>query len=286
MWMLVERPAWLLRANESAFRFYDLPLHFHGREASKSGKEAVVNLLAVIPARYASQRFPAKPLAMIGERPMVEWVYRATVGCEVFQQVVVATEDERIADAVKKFGGTVEMTRSDHATGTDRVAEVAARYPDAQVVANVQGDQPFVTAEMLRRLVAPYLAGETPEMTTLACEINDPEIETDPNSVKVVCSRSMHALYFSRSPIPYYRERHDAPVYHHLGLYAFRRDFLQTYTTFAATPLEQCEQLEQLRVLENDGRIRVSLAEKHVLEINTPEDLARAHAFVVPPLGG
>lgn len=236
-----------------------------------------MKILAVIPARFASQRFPGKPLALIGDRPMVQWVYEATSECEVFSQVVVATDDTRIADAVKQFGGKVEMTGSHHQTGTDRVAEVACRYPDADVVVNVQGDQPFVTAEMLRRLVAPYVAGETPDMTTLACQIVDREIEADPNSVKVVCTRSMHALYFSRAPIPHYRQRHDAPVYHHLGLYAFRRDFLQTYTTFAPTPLEQCEQLEQLRVLENDGRIRVSLAEKHVLEINTPDDLVRAH---------
>lgn len=237
-----------------------------------------MNILAVIPARYASQRFPGKPLARIDGRPMIQWVYEATRGSEVFQQVVVATDDERIAEAVRAFGGEVEMTSPRHATGTDRVAEVAARCPEADVVANVQGDQPFVTPEMLRRLVAPYLAGERPDMTTLACEIADSSLEDDPNTVKVVCSRSMRALYFSRASIPHYRERHNAPVYHHLGLYAFRRDFLQTYTTFQPTPLEQCEQLEQLRVLENDGHIRVSLAEKHVLEINTPEDLARAEA--------
>ncbi len=243
-----------------------------------------MKILAVIPARFASQRFPGKPLVKIDGRAMVEWVYAATRACEVFDRVVVATDDERIAYAVQGFGGEVEMTGSQHTTGTDRVAEVATRHPDAEVVVNVQGDQPFVTAEMLRRLVAPYLAGERPEMTTLACRLTDRALEADPNTVKVVCSRTMHALYFSRSPVPHYRQRHDAPVYHHLGLYAFRRDFLQTYTTFSPTPLEQCEQLEQLRVLENDGRIRVSLAEKHVMEINTPEDLDQAHRLLAAGL--
>ena len=247
-----------------------------------------MKILAVIPSRFASQRFPGKPLAMIGDRPMVEWVYEATRSCDVFDDIVVATEDERIVKAVNKFGGHVEMTRADHATGTDRVAEVAGRYPEADIVVNVQGDQPFVTAEMLRQLVAPYLAGERPEMTTLAVPMVDREAEDDPHSVKVVCTRSMHALYFSRSPIPHYRQRHAAPVFHHLGLYAFRRDFLEIYSTLPATPLEQCEQLEQLRVLENDFRIRVSLAEKPVMEINTPEDLELAQrrlkaGELVPP---
>jgi 3-deoxy-manno-octulosonate cytidylyltransferase (CMP-KDO synthetase) len=240
-----------------------------------------VKVLAVIPARHASQRFPGKPLALIDGRPMVQWVYEAARRCEAFDQVVVATDDAGIAAAVAGFGGEAVLTRADHPTGTDRVAEAAARCPDAGVVVNVQGDQPFVTPAMLRQLIGPYARGERPEMTTLACPLS-PSAVADPNTVKVVCDRQMNALYFSRAGIPYYRERRPAPVYHHLGLYAFRRDFLQAYSTLAPTPLEACEQLEQLRVLENGHRIRVCLTEAPVLEVNTPEDLARANALFCP----
>jgi 3-deoxy-manno-octulosonate cytidylyltransferase (CMP-KDO synthetase) len=239
-----------------------------------------MNILAVIPARYASQRFPAKPLALIGNRPMVQWVYEAAIACSQFDAVVVATEDERIANCVRQFGGTVVMTSPDHATGTDRVAEVAQHYSNMDVVVNVQGDQPFVTPEMLSQLVAPYLQGQSPEMTTLGCPLNMQDGYPDSNIVKVLCDRSGHALYFSRSPIPYFRNAGTAPVYHHLGLYAFRRDFLLHYAQLEPTPLEQCEALEQLRVLEYGFKIQVCPTQKMVLEVNTPEDWVNANQFV------
>lgn len=236
-----------------------------------------MKILAVIPARYGSQRFPGKPLVKIGDRPMVQRVYEAAQGCADFAKVVVATDDDRIADCVRQVGGAVEMTHSGHETGTDRVAEVAARYPEMGVVVNVQGDQPFVTAAMLSQLVSPYVRGEKPPMTTLACPL---EFETgygDANTVKVLCDQVGNALYFSRSPIPFLRTPGESlPVYHHLGLYAFERQFLAQYAELAATPLEQCEGLEQLRVLEHGFKIRVCLTEQAVLEINTPEDLEQA----------
>lgn len=237
-----------------------------------------MKLLAVIPARYDSSRFPGKPLVMIGDRPMVQCVYEAAQACSVFSKVVVATDSEKVADCVRGFGGTVEMTRSDHETGTDRVAEVAERYPDMGAIANVQGDQPFVTTEMLLQLVEPYLAGKNPDMTTLACPIDSDSAYADPNTVKVLCDRSHQALYFSRAPIPYYRHQNPAPVYHHLGLYAFRRDFLACYSQLEPTPLEQCEALEQLRVLEHGYRIVVCPTATSILEINTPEDLVKAQS--------
>jgi 3-deoxy-manno-octulosonate cytidylyltransferase (CMP-KDO synthetase) len=239
-----------------------------------------MQILAVIPARYASQRFPGKPLAMIGERPMVQWVYEAAKRTPVFSNVVVATDNESIAACVRGFGGAVEMTRSDHATGTDRVAEVAQRYAEMQVVVNVQGDQPFVTPDMLTRLVAPYVEGASPEMTTLACPLDPATGYTDPNVVKVVCDRHGRALYFSRAPIPYYRQAGPAPVFHHLGLYAFRRDFLLHYAQLAPTPLEHAEALEQLRVLEHGYTIVVCQTPTSVLEINTPEELVQAQSLV------
>lgn len=239
-----------------------------------------IKILAVIPARYQSQRFPGKPLVKIGDRPMIEWVYQAAKSCPAFSQVIVATDDAKIADCVKSFGGEVEMTRSDHPSGTDRVAEVAMRHPKAVAVANVQGDQPFVTASMLTELVSPYLKGETPDMTTLACPLDHQTAYTDPNIVKVICDRHHHALYFSRSPIPFYRNAGEAPVFHHLGLYAFRRDFLTTYSQLTPTPLEHCEGLEQLRVLEHGYKIKVCHTPTSVIEVNTPEDLVKAQSLV------
>ncbi|WNZ43990.1 3-deoxy-manno-octulosonate cytidylyltransferase [Leptolyngbya boryana CZ1] len=235
-----------------------------------------MTILAVIPARYSSSRFPGKPLVQIGTRPMVQWVYEAAKQCPDFTKIVVATENDAIADCVRAFGGDVEMTRSDHETGTDRVAEVAERYPEMQVIVNVQGDQPFVTPQMLRQLVDPYLRGESPAMTTLACPLDLKASYTDPNSVKVICDRHQNALYFSRAAIPYFRNEGIVPVYHHLGLYAFDHNFLSQYAHLTPTPLEQCEGLEQLRVLEHGFQIRVCLTETAVLEINTPEDLEKA----------
>lgn len=239
-----------------------------------------MKILAVIPARYDSQRFPGKPLVMIDDRPMIQWVYAAAKSCPAFSQVIVATDSQVIADCVHNFGGLVEMTRSDHKTGTDRVAEVAKRYPEMGAIANVQGDQPFVTAKMLTELVTPYLQGESPDMTTLACPLEQTTDYSDPNVVKVLCDRYGRALYFSRSPIPYYRNPIPAPVFHHLGLYAFRRDFLTEYAQLTPTPLEHCEGLEQLRVLEHGYSIIVRQTPKAVMEINTPGDLLQAQSLI------
>lgn len=235
-----------------------------------------MSILAVIPARYSSVRFPGKPLADLGGRPMVQWVYEAARSCPEFDAVTVATDDVRIAECVRAFGGEVAMTRSDHLTGSDRVAEVAERCPEFGVVVNLQGDQPFATREMLQALVAPYGAGEDPPMTTLACPVDDPHALADANVVKVVCDRAGNALYFSRSTIPY-----GAPqVLHHMGLYAFTRETVLEFPSFEATPLEQAERLEQLRALEHGVRIRVCRVARPVLEINTPSDLEAARALV------
>lgn len=239
-----------------------------------------MNILAVIPARYNSTRFPGKPLAMIGDRPMVQRVFEAAKSCPHFSQVVVATDSEAIADCVENFGGKVEMTSSDCATGTDRVAEVALRYPEMQAIANVQGDQPFVTPTMLTELINPYLQGELPPMTTLGCPLDMDKAYLDANSVKVVCDSLGNALYFSRAPIPYFRNKLEVPVFHHLGLYAFERNFLAQYAQMQPTPLEECEGLEQLRVIEHGFSIRVCLTQKAVLEINTPDDLVQAQSLI------
>ena len=240
-----------------------------------------MKILAVIPARYDSQRLAGKVLALIGNKPMVQLVYEAAINSKVFTKVVVATDSQLVADRVIGFGGEVEMTSSNHSTGTDRVAEVATRYPEFSVVVNVQGDQPFVTSQMLKEVVTPYLEGESPEMTTLACPLNQETGYRDPNVVKVLCGQKHQALYFSRSPIPFYRNPVEVPVFHHLGLYAFRQDFLETYTQLPSTPVEQCEGLEQLRVLEHGYTIRVCQTAKAVVEVNTAEDLVKAQNLVL-----
>jgi 3-deoxy-manno-octulosonate cytidylyltransferase (CMP-KDO synthetase) len=239
-----------------------------------------LSILAVIPVRYGAARFPGKPLAELDGRPVVQWVYEAAAACPSYDRVIVATDHQEIASCVRGFGGDVEMTGDQHRSGTDRVAEVAAHHDDHDVVVNVQGDQPFATPEMLTALVEPYLAGETPEMTTLASPLTDPVMAADPNVVKVVCDVHGHALYFSRSPIPHSGGPGEPERLHHLGLYAFTRETVLRFPSFEPTPLEGHERLEQLRALENGVRIRVCRSERHVLEINTPEDLDAARELV------
>jgi 3-deoxy-manno-octulosonate cytidylyltransferase (CMP-KDO synthetase) len=238
-----------------------------------------MTILAVIPARFGASRFPGKPLADLAGRPVIQWVYEAAARCGAYDEVLVATESQAIADRVVDFGGRAELTREDHPTGTDRVAEIAERRPDADVVVNVQGDQPFATPEMLAALVRAYLGTEQPEMTTLACELTNPSDRHDPNVVKVVCDLRDNALYFSRTAIPHSQDG-CAPALHHLGLYAFTRPALLRFASLSPTPLEHHERLEQLRALEHGMQIRVCRAEKPVLEINTPEDLAAAELVV------
>jgi 3-deoxy-manno-octulosonate cytidylyltransferase (CMP-KDO synthetase) len=236
-------------------------------------------VLGVIPARMAAQRFPGKPLEDLAGRPMIQWVHEAAVESGVFDEVLVATPDVAIVTAVEAFGGTAVMTSADHETGTDRVAEVAQMRPDAGVIANVQGDQPFVTAAMLKALVEPFGTVPAPEMTTVAAPLAD-AADDDPNTVKVVCDAAGDALYFSRSRIPYVRsEEHAVEALHHIGLYAFERGFLMHFATLPATPLERCEGLEQLRALEHGHRVRVARVTSTIVEVNTPSDMDAARAL-------
>jgi 3-deoxy-manno-octulosonate cytidylyltransferase (CMP-KDO synthetase) len=240
-----------------------------------------MSILAVIPARYASTRFPAKPLAMIEGKPMIQRVYESASRCKAFSKVIVATDDQRIADAVFAFGGEVELTRVEHQTGTDRIAEVASRHANYDVIANIQGDQPFVTLEALEKLVEPYLRDELPEMTTIAAPLDMLTGYKDEHTVKVICNQKHRAMYFSRAPIPFFRNAvHNPPVYQHIGLYAFRRDFLFFYAMLPPSPLEQAESLEQLRALENGYTIQVGIISKPILEINTPDDLAKVKSLI------
>jgi 3-deoxy-manno-octulosonate cytidylyltransferase (CMP-KDO synthetase) len=240
-----------------------------------------MKILCVIPSRIGSTRMPRKPLLPIQGKPMIQWVYENASRCKALSQVIVATDDTEIADLIKSIGGQVEMTDPSIQTGSDRVAAVAKNHPEMDVVINLQGDEPFIKPRMLEQLIAPYLDGELPDMTTLAHPLNIQAQHHNPGAVKVITDLNGNAIYFSRSPIPYFRQPIDhAPVYHHIGLYAFRRDFLLHYTQLAQTPLEKAEALEQLRALEHGFRIRVCLTEDRTLEINTPEEYELAQQFV------
>ena len=240
-----------------------------------------VRALAVIPSRMASMRLPGKPLLDLGGRPIVQWVHDSTVASGVFDQVLVATDDDRIADVVQAFGGECVMTSSSLTTGSERVAEAAAPLLDRyDVVANVQGDQPFVSTGDLVALLKPYRDGRTPDMTTLSAPLDD-ELVDDPSAVKVVTDVHGRALYFSRSRIPALQPGGQRAAYrHHLGLYAFRADFLPTFAGLTPTPLEQSEQLEQLRALEHGYSIVVEGTDRAAIEVNTTQDYERALAAI------
>jgi 3-deoxy-manno-octulosonate cytidylyltransferase (CMP-KDO synthetase) len=241
----------------------------------------MTQILCVIPSRIGSTRLPRKPLLPIQGKPMIQWVYENAIRCKKITKVVVATDNDEIAHVIRSLGGHVAMTDPHLPTGSDRVAAVAEHYPQMDVVINLQGDEPFIQPHMLEQLIAPYLAGELPDMTTLATPLHK-DNHTDPGAVKVITDLKGDALYFSRAPIPYFRAEMNAPVYHHMGVYAFRRDFLLQYTKLPQTPLEKTELLEQLRALEHGFCIRVCLTQDKTLEINTLEEYERAQEFAYP----
>ena len=238
-------------------------------------------VLGIIPARYGSSRLPGKPLALIGGKTMIQHVYEQCMTAPLLQSVCVATDDERVRDAVLAFGGQAMMTRADHPSGTDRVAEVAAAM-GADIVVNIQGDQPFMHPGMLDEAVRPLLEDAAEEISTLMFRIVREEDLANPAVVKVVADLNGHALYFSRSLIPYPRETKLAhPVFEHVGVYAYRKDTLMRLTKLPPTMLERVESLEQLRWLEHGLRIRITESvipdrDHHGFSVDTPADLARA----------
>lgn len=238
-----------------------------------------MKILCVIPSRINSTRLPRKALLPIRGKPMIQWAYENASRSTILDQVIVATDNHEIANVITQIGGKVEMTDPNVPTGSERVAIVAERYPEADIVINLQGDEPFIKPQMLEQLVSPYLKGENPEMTTLAYPLEKEKYHT-PGSVKVITDINYNAIYFSRSPIPYYlTEDVIAPVYNHMGLYAFRRDFLLLYKTLPQTQLEKVERLEQLRVIEHGYKIRVCFTREKTLEINTPAEYEQAQHF-------
>jgi 3-deoxy-manno-octulosonate cytidylyltransferase (CMP-KDO synthetase) len=236
-----------------------------------------MDVVAIIPARYGSTRLPGKPLLSDTGRPLIQHVVEAASRATRLDRIIVATDDLRIAEAVRDFGGEAALTRRDHPSGTDRVAEVAATLPQAGIVVNLQGDEPEIAGATLDHLVELLQSDPTVPMATLATPIRDEQTYRDPSCVKVVRDRNGRALYFSRAPIPHQRDGGSRPAgaLLHLGLYAYRRDWLLQLAKLPPSPLEQCEKLEQLRVLEQGVPIAVGVVEEPSVGIDTLDEYRR-----------
>jgi 3-deoxy-manno-octulosonate cytidylyltransferase (CMP-KDO synthetase) len=244
--------------------------------------DAMHAAVAIIPARLGSTRFPGKVLADLTGKPLVRHVWERARQASSVSRVVVATDDRSVHDVVRGFGGECVMTRVDHPNGTSRLAEAAALLDlePERVIVNVQGDEPELEPETIDAAVAALERTRAP-MATAAAPFAPPDDPADPNIVKVVCRFDGTAMYFSRSLIPFDRDRRggaDAGVLRHIGLYVYRRDFLLTFASLQPTPLERAEKLEQLRALERGFRIKVVEVEKAAIEVDTPQDLERARA--------
>lgn len=243
-----------------------------------------MKFIGIIPARYASTRFPGKPLAMLGGRTVIQRVYEQATA--ILDEAYVATDDERIFQAVEQFGGRAIMTRADHKSGTDRIEEAAEKIgTQADVIINIQGDEPFIQKSQIETLMHLFDEPST-QIGTLGKRFESIEAAMNPNSPKIVTDKRGFALYFSRSIIPYVRGKEQSewlqhfPYLKHLGLYAYRREVLHEVTQLPQSPLEIAESLEQLRWLENGYRIRVGLTDVETVGIDTPEDLQRAEVFL------
>jgi len=247
-------------------------------------------ILGVIPARYASSRFPGKALVPIGSKSMLQHVYERVSLARYLTSVIIATDDQRIYDEARRFGALVRMTRADHLSGTDRVAEVASADETAELIVNVQGDEPLIDPAAIDATVLPLVEEPAIPMGTLKKRIEDPREIDDPNVVKVVTDRFENAIYFSRSTIPYPRDKTTGKKqeahFKHIGLYVYRRDFLLRYPGLPVGPLEKTERLEQLRALENGHKIRVVETEYESIGVDTPEDLERVTKLFEMSLAG
>ena len=245
-----------------------------------------LKFLGVIPARFNSSRFPGKPLADINGKPMIQHVYERAKLSKSLCDVIVATDDERILKAVNNFGGKAVMTASDHPNGTSRVCEAAKLYCDNNInninaVINIQGDEPLLNPVMIDE-VAELLRDDAVNFATLCREFKDFSEANNANAVKVVFDKNFDALYFSRSIIPYRREKTDLKIFHHIGIYGYKLEFLKLYITLPMTPLAETESLEQLKVLESGYKIRVKVTscQDESLGVDTPEDLERVRRII------
>jgi 3-deoxy-manno-octulosonate cytidylyltransferase (CMP-KDO synthetase) len=260
-------------------------------------KKDQTKISAVIPARYGSTRFEGKPLADILGKPMIQYVYEGVRRSKLIDEVIVATDDQRILEAVQAFGGEAIMTSPTHVTGTDRVAEVVRKLK-SEIIVNVQGDEPLIHGKFIDKAIRSLLVDDDLQMSTLMTRIEEVRDWLNPHIVKVVVDQKNFALYFSRSPIPFPRDlqigrlesnpfgtNRPLPkrVFKHIGVYVFRRKFLLAFSKMKVTPLEKLEKLEQLRALENGYRIRVTPVDYEPLSVDTPEDLQKVIAYLSRP---
>lgn len=241
--------------------------------------------VGIIPARWASSRFPGKAIAPLAGRPMLQWVWEGARRAKHLREVWIATDDARIAEVSRGFGAPVVMTSADHATGTDRIAEAARTLSDP-IVVNVQGDEPTIEGFVIDAAVE-ALCADPEALASTVVRRATPEARDDPNRVKVVLDREGRALYFSRSPIPYTRATAPEACWEHVGLYAYRRDFLLRLADLPQTPAERAERLEQLRILEHGHAIRVAVVDGwQSAPVDVPDDLPRAEALLATGRGG
>lgn len=239
-----------------------------------------MKILGIIPARYASSRFPGKPLVDIGGKSMIQRVYEQAKKCPSLTEVIVATDDDRIFNHVTNFGGVAVMTSPDHQSGTDRCAEVATQHPQYHVIINIQGDEPFIDPEQITKVAACFTSADV-QLSTLIKKIETLEELNNPNSPKVIINKHAEAIYFSRTPLPYLRGHEPQEwlkhfdFFKHIGIYGYRADVLQEVTKLPISPLEKAESLEQLRWIENGYRIKVAETELETHAIDVPEDLEK-----------
>lgn len=239
-------------------------------------------VVAVIPARYASSRFPGKPLAKIHDKPMIQWVYERVKGVDGINDVYVATDDERIFDTVECFGGKVIMTSKDHKSGTDRISEAISKIDDdIDIVLNIQGDEPMIKKEMISQLISAF-EDESVNMATLKKRLYDEDDINNPNIAKVITDVNNDAIYFSRSTIPYNRDGHnDIKYFKHIGVYGYKKDFLYKFANLKKSILEKLEQLEQLRVIENGYKIRVVETKHESIGVDLPEHIEKVESLLL-----
>ncbi len=241
-----------------------------------------MNRIALIPARYAATRFPAKLMQLLGDKSVIRHTYDNTVATGLFDAVVVVTDSDIIYDEIVGHGGQAIKSIREHESGSDRIAEAVAGM-EVDIVVNVQGDEPFVQKEPLEKLLQLFEGeiGKNVQVASLMQIMTNPKLIEDPNYVKVAVNKNMEALFFSRSVIPYQREKIATPIYYeHIGVYAFRKQALMNFTSWPITPLEAVEKIECLRYLENGVSIRMVVTEYMGVEIDTPEDLLRAEKLI------
>jgi 3-deoxy-manno-octulosonate cytidylyltransferase (CMP-KDO synthetase) len=234
----------------------------------------------IIPARYGSSRLEGKPLLKVLGKSIIQWVYEKASQAKLADMIIVATDDERIYNEVKSFGGVVEMTSTEHKCGSDRIMEVVSRHPEISYICNLQGDEPLIKPESIDAVIKNVKDDEKADISTLIRVLDSEEEINNPNLVKCVIDKNNFALYFSRSKIPYERNSGIATFYGHLGIYGYKRNALETMTKLPQTPLEKAESLEQLRALENGMKIKTSVVDFVPVGIDTKEDLEKFKEIV------